>query len=286
MKRYLIIISFFLFNSLFGQEVLTDLNNSFNGLQEENYFMKSKSSLGLPFIDDFSAISSQVDNTIWDNSSVLINRTYGINPPTIGVATFDGLDTEGLARDLFASTISEPSDTLLSKEIDLSNISSGYMMFYYQSQGRGDNPEPSDSLVLEFSTDSSGIVKWDHIWSIAGDTVVRFRKKVFLITDPEYLRDGFRFRFRNYATLSGNFDHWNIDYIKIDQFNNLIDTILSDITFVYNSPSFLSRYNEMPWRHFEYFETFEILDTVDILVRNNNASISVDYQYNVYSDTI
>ena len=109
-----------------------------------------KSTLSLPFIDDFSYDSHQVDNDLWMESSVFVNRTYPINPPTIGVATFDGLDANGFARDFSPSTSSEPSDTLLSQTIDLSGISSAYFMFYYQAKGMGDAPQQLDKLVLEF----------------------------------------------------------------------------------------------------------------------------------------
>ena len=73
------------------------------------------------------------------------------------------------------------------------------------------------------------------------------------------------------------------DYIKIDELLSTIDTIqLNDISFVYSSPSFLKRYSEMPWTHFLNNENAEMLDTIDVLIRNNNAGISVDYQYNVF----
>ena len=77
-----------------------------------------------PFIDDFSYDFPQVNPDLWDQSSVFVNRTYPINPPTIGVATFDGMNEKGLARDFYPSTSSEPSDTLLSKEIDISGVDS------------------------------------------------------------------------------------------------------------------------------------------------------------------
>ncbi|GIS08031.1 MAG: hypothetical protein CM15mP112_01430 [Flavobacteriales bacterium] len=42
----------------------------------------------------------------------------------------------------------------------------------------------------------------------------------------------------------------------------------------------------MPWLHFNEGMLIgnELLDTLDIKLRNNNASINVDYQYNVYNN--
>ena len=106
-----------------------------------------------------------------------------------------------------------------------------------------------------------------------------------MINDPYYLHNSFQFRFKNYATLSGNFDHWHLDYIKLDNFSISNDTSnINDVAFVYDSPSFLKRYNEMPWSHFKDNMNDEINDTINILLRNNQASINVDYQYNVYDD--
>ena len=37
----------------------------------------------------------------------------------------------------------------------------------------------------------------------------------------------------NLATVSGNFDHWNIDYVKLDEYHNSSDTsFLNDVAFV------------------------------------------------------
>ena len=42
----------------------------------------------------------------------------------------------------------------------------------------------------------------------------------------------------------------------------------------------------MPLNHFIGYEGDEIKDSIDVLLRNNNASINVDYQYNVFEDNI
>ena len=82
-----------------------------------------------------------------------------------------------------------------------------YLLFYYQSEGLGDNPQTEDSLVLEFLTgvDTAGFPVWKHIWSIPGQTTQEFQRMEFNIKGANYLHAGFRFRFRNYATLSGNY---------------------------------------------------------------------------------
>jgi hypothetical protein len=47
------------------------------------------------FLDDFSTYTGLPDDLLWSNG-VLINNRFALNPPTGGVATFDGLrQTEG-----------------------------------------------------------------------------------------------------------------------------------------------------------------------------------------------
>jgi hypothetical protein len=250
-----------------GQEVLSHLVSNPIFKSEQFIPNKNKSALTLPFFDDFSYSSPLADAYLWQQSSVFINQTYPINPITVGVATFDGLNKEGLAYTINMATAQGDADTLLSQEIDLSAVDTAYFMFYFQPQGVGDNPQVEDSLMLEFK-DSNG--DWNVEWKIAGSTNQEFKKKVFLLKTADYLFATFQFRFRNKATLSGNFDHWHIDYIKLDEFLNPIDTSkLNDISFVYGAPSFLKRYEQMPWTHFKNNELSEMNDTVAIFLRNN-----------------
>ena len=274
---YVFLISF----SLVSQEVITDLAHNPYLKNFKFSHKNSKSSLSLPFIDDFSYDSNIVSSDLWEYSTVYVNRTYPINPPTIGVVTFDGLDENGFARD-FSSNSSEPSDTLLSKKIDLSSVSSAYFLFFFQAKGIGDAPEPLDKLILEFKNDS---LQWETVW-ISEDTILEdFTKVIKVINQNRFLFDEFQFRFVNYATVSGNFDHWHVDYIKIDELQSVADTLqLNDASFVYSSPSFLKRYQEMPWSHFLNNEADELKDSIDILLRNNDAASNIDYQFNVFNN--
>ena len=266
---------------LSSQEVCTDLViDPIYSLNHTNLLNK-----GFPndflFFDDFSAENVFVNNNLWDFSSVKVTRNYAINPPSLGVATFDGLNEYGLARDFSVINSSAPSDTLLSKPIDLSGLSAAFFMFYFQGKGLGETPEIQDKLVLEFFNGSF----WVEKWSSFGVAMLEFEKEVIIIDSAQYLTDDFKFRFRNYATISGNFDHWHIDYLVINELLNVSDTTeLNDVSFVYSSPSFLKRYYEMPWTHFLNNEANELKDSIDIILRNNSASVNVDFQFNVYEN--
>ena len=266
---------------LSSQEVCTDLViDPIYSLNNPNLFTKGFPN-DLLFFDDFSTENIFVSDNLWDFSSAKVTRNYAINPPTVGVATFDGLDEFGLARDFSVINSTAPSDTLLSKPIDLSGLSAAFFMFYFQGKGLGETPEIQDKLVLEFFNGSF----WVEKWSSLGIAMQEFEKEVIIIDSAQYLTGDFKFRFRNYATISGNFDHWHIDYLVINELLNVSDTTeLNDVSFVYSSPSFLNRYYEMPWTHFLNNEANELKDSIDIILRNNSASVNVDFQFNVYEN--
>lgn len=289
-----LILNIFIFNCFFlqAQEQISVLENNpiLELKRNKGIEMRLNVPLSLPFLDDFSYNSSFPNNFLWEDSAVFINRSYPLNPVTIGVATFDGINSEGLAYDISASIDGRRADSLTSKPIDLSSVDSVYLLFYYQGKGLGDNPQIEDSLFLEFLNgfDSLGLPIWNHVWSVEGQSQQEFERVEIKIRDTIYLRSDFQFRFRNKATLSGNYDHWHIDYVKLDTYYSGQIPSLEDMSFVYDNPQILRRYREMPWVHFIEDVAGELNDTLDIILRNNQAGASVDYKYDVYEhpDTI
>ncbi|MCX7953628.1 MAG: hypothetical protein N3A01_00390 [Bacteroidales bacterium] len=82
----------------------------------KNYILSD--TLQLPFFDDFSYNSPFPDSTKWLNRFVYINKNFGKNPPSIGVATFDILNEKGNIYEN-ASTTPFIADTLTSVPINL-----------------------------------------------------------------------------------------------------------------------------------------------------------------------
>ncbi|HIA10693.1 MAG TPA: T9SS type A sorting domain-containing protein [Flavobacteriales bacterium] len=207
-------------------------------------------------------IGAGVSLSLWIDDLAYINNTYPIDPVTIGVATLDGLDEKGAPHNNF----SDPSgygvaDYLTSKPIDLTGTpgDSIFLSFYYQPEGMGNNPQLEDSLVLEFYAPKKRT--WHNIWSLAGTSQQDFERVMIHITSSDYLEKGFRFRFKNYATISGNFDHWHIDYIRLADSRGLGDTvIINDVAFIYDAPSIIKNYEAIPWKHF-LKDTINQLDT-------------------------
>src|SRR5258707_2913090 len=113
--------------------------------------VESLSAMKLPFWDDFSFNNSPKNyphDSLWQyGHSVWVNTGMGINPPTLNVATFDGMDSTGLPYNINIPTAKGVADRLTSQPIrmDLVNPSlrsSVFISFYYQYEGNGEPPDP------------------------------------------------------------------------------------------------------------------------------------------------
>ena len=127
----------------------------------EKYFeqygsnIKSNTSISdtlvLPFFDDFSKDAVYPDLSNWLDDQVFINQSFGDNPPSLGVATFDALNFAGELHSN-ASTTAFLSDSLTSKPINLANhtdknpISISTSLLYYYNSYSG-NYYSADSLI-------------------------------------------------------------------------------------------------------------------------------------------
>lgn len=236
---------------------------------------QSIKSISLPFLDDFSKESIYPDAGLWLDSNVFINRDYPIAPPSIGVATFDGVSKTGNPYDTtLVSTLSFPADVLTSAPINLSLLPADnvFLSFYWQAEGRGNDPEASDTLLLQFYNPTTQI--WKTVWfkngydPAANDT--SFKLVHLPIVDTAWLKNDFQFRFRNYATTSGNVDHWHIDYVYLDKNRTAADTVFSDVSFVYNTGSLLKNYYAMPRQQ---YITTEMKSALSFTIRNNDTIV-------------
>lgn len=241
------------------------------------------------FLDDFSYDSPYPDTAKWLNNYVFVNRDLPIAPITLGAATFDGVGSDGYPYDFTAGAgTTGKADTLTSKPIDLylPGDNSVYFSFYYQAQGRGDWPYTSDSLILEFKNTVTG--SWNHVWATKGlssATSDSSWKYVSLhLVDTAYLKKGFQFRFSNYATLSGTFDNWHIDYVYLNKNRTATDStnIVQDVTFVYNTPALINEYTVIPWKQYTPASMKNKYSTT--IRNNNNAVVFGGFGYNIYDE--
>jgi hypothetical protein len=303
MKEFLKYMKFGLLSLVFvllilktkAQEVLVNLDENIHVSQtakDENIRIsqttksiktKSAVSIDLPFVDDFSKSGQPVPNPVlWDKSqSVYVNRTFGINPPTVGVATFDPFDSKGKIYLNAASSVFA-ADTLTSLSIRLaySPSDSVCLSFYIQPCGYGDMPESSDSLSLEFYSPTND--SWNKVWSasvisnnrmkisnhlnntgitIEDDSIsFKFFRSNIKIENSKYLTDGFVFRFINYASInvhpgfpgrSTASDHWHLDFVYLDKLRTADSRNIPDIALTGIPPRLTTGYETVPATHFE-----------------------------------
>jgi len=218
------------------------------------------------------------DNAIWQDNFAYRNSRFPINPPTVGVVTFDGLDENGYPYNFANQNSYGFADYLTSKPINLgfdvfSNpytaADSIYLSFYYQAAGRGENPESDDTLFVEFWSPSAQ--EWIQVWKKIGfDGDSLFYQAIIPVIDAMYLQNGFKFRFGNYSTLSGSIDHWHIDYVFLNEFRTQADTIRDDVAFQFDPRSLLNEYSSVPWAHYKWNPSFYMTDTLTTFQRNND----------------
>lgn len=242
----------------------------------------NKALLTLPFKDDFSQNSIYPDPNLWQDINVHVNSNFADDPVSFGVATFDGLDSTGYPYN-FTATSYGPADTLTSHPIDLTTIiDSVFLSFYYQAQGLGNKPETKDSLRLEFFRKSDST--WVRMWGTPGTSNHPF-EQMMIPVDTSFQNDEFQFRFINWASLNGNVDHWNLDYVYLDENRSYLDTALNDVSFITNHHNMLAEFTAMPWSHYVTDSINFMAPAMDVIYKNNhNTTYAVFYKYQVIED--
>lgn len=184
----------FVFVSVNAQEVLTGLRVNKAVAREAAKAAPSHATradaLHLPFVDDFSNYTGYPNPALWQDRYAFVNRTFAIQPPTLGVATLDALDENGevyahadgagfKADALTSLPIRLDYNFTLNREMRVSD--SIYFSFYYQPAGGslagvewerlGNRPEGRDSLILEFgyATGDTVFVGYEYCDYYLGD---------------------------------------------------------------------------------------------------------------------
>jgi hypothetical protein len=241
--------------------------------------------LTLPFFEDFSTSDVLPDPAKWADDYVYINNSFALDPISIGVATLDAIDQFG---ELYAtSNLPTSSDKLTTLPFDLSPYAGGTdtvrLSFFFQAGGKGEVPELQDSLLLEFYSPEKD--SWKRAWFATANAASPF-KQVIVPVDTEYYKSGFRFRFRNYTTIStndvtggkgalSNADCWNIDYIMMNTLPASEHQNIHDITLVDQPRKLMDFYESIPWTHVNEAQSI-MLNDIHYIIRNLSGGDSVN----------
>jgi Secretion system C-terminal sorting domain len=240
--------------------------------------------------DSIRLFFNKINNkfSYWLDSNAYRNDWYAVNPWSLGVVTFDGLNSNGYPYSINSSARGY-GDYLTSKPIDLSTVEkkdSVYFSFLYQPKGNGDAPEnistgtllQHDSLCLQFY--NNNLKKWISIWATTPEsdyTKFKIQSQTFTkvhipLKDTNFFKKGFQFRFVNYGDLSGDLDHFHIDYVKLRKFSGVSDTNFQDFAMMYPVNNLLKKYQSIPWEHFLKASNDILNDSVRVMVRNGSLN--------------
>lgn len=222
---------------------------------------------------------------LWEEDDVYVNGTYPVDPPTVGVASFEGLDRTGYPYDFDVPTSYGLCDQLTSVPISMAYPASDsiYLSFFYQAQGlSGDNiPQSEDSLRLEFYAANEDL--WYLVWSTGYAAMQPFEQVMLKITDQRFLTNAFRMRFSNVGTRSGALDHWHLDYVRLGRQRAYDDTVLVDVTHVMPESTLLGTYTSMPYAHFAASPNTYMASSLTASQKNNRLDPAfVTYGYQVF----
>ncbi len=217
--------------------------------------------LTLPFFEDFSHEIGYPSDDRFTDQQVWVNHTFGIKPPSYGVATFDHLDRFGNPYHPLNKTISVFADSLTSQPINLQFYWSGastinykptdsiYLSFFVQLQGLGDIPDNEDSLLLFFKNKNG---QFERVWGIKGGKQTSFIQYFVAVDKYDYFIPDFQFRFVNYTKASGNLNHWHLDYIRMDK-NRIVDyKDIQDVAISTTSLYPIKDFKNVPYKHYFY----------------------------------
>ena len=208
---------------------------------------------GLPFLDDFSAPGFRPLADLWQDEDVLINRTLAQLPVSVGVATFDAVDSDGGPYPAVGGgRRTAVRDYLTSTPLELAGQNGAALSFYVQPRGLGNRPEVQDSFLVEFLAPGG---QWRLMLAVPGqpttegfDTLYPFTPYNIPLAD-EFLYDGFSFRFSNKSGESGAVDMWHLDYVKLDRTSNTATT--NDVAIIGEPGPILGPFTSIPLRHFQ-----------------------------------
>ena len=208
---------------------------------------------------------------IWLSNSACHNYRYAVDPWSLGVVTFDGVDSTGYPYEFGSQTAQGGADTLVSKPVNLFGTNNVFLQFLYQAQGHGNMPETEDSLIVDlFLVDSN---QWYTWWYASTPYTSNLWDTAYIAIPVNFLDNGFQFRIRNKASLSGALDHWHIDYVSLFENPLLVPQEFKDLAISYPLNTLLDDYTSVPWDHYTNLATpnDQMADTSFLYVWNSDV---------------
>ena len=241
-------------NSIEEEVFCVEICNEEEDCNEVTILVTIRPPFRLPFLDNFSYDGPFPDIELWIDRNVFINQTMAKDPPSIGVATFDGLDETGSPHGSLDER--DVSDVMTSTFIDLSSFNINddvFLSFYLQKKGLALPPFREDVFRVEFFNNEG---EWDLISEFEGIPGSFFPVTespdfdyVSIRVTNAYMHRKFQFRLSNVSSRSGIREVWHVDYVRLD-FNRQMGPEFDDIAFTSPPSSLIFPYTAMPATQF------------------------------------
>ncbi len=243
--------------------------------------------LDIPFFDDFSTTNVKPDSTKWYSSTgqfgVYVNNVFGGTPPTVNVASFDGIAANGFAYNNNASAVG-PADSLTSHGFRLAGRDTNnlYLSFFLMAGNaeKETRPNPTDSLVVQFLYPDKQYRSVARYTGMPEDSVppgYHFRQ---VRVPGVCVQDSFRFKFLAYGKLNGAFDVWNLDYVRVD-YRQAGDSSATDLAMSRQPGPLFGQYRSVPVYHLQKVAAPRGDSTNSAITNLNPTTLNFNLQYRV-----
>jgi hypothetical protein len=172
------------------------------------------------FMDDFSYEGPYPNPHLWVNDDVLINTSMAYNAPSVGFATFDGINKEGNPH----GGAYGASDRLTSAVMDFTKLTDTlqYLSFYLEPKGAGYPPKIEDRFYVQFR-DKNGFWWTQKTYTglpnnfLPADSTDASSTFTFnrIRIPASFQGNAFQVRFYNVGNRTGFTQLWHLDYVRV-----------------------------------------------------------------------
>ncbi len=255
--------------------------------------------LTLPFFDDFAYSGNTPLPAYWEGTTdVTVTRARAFEAPTLGVLTFDAAQADGLLH-RNATPAVFAAEQIVSRPIAIEEgQDSLYLSFRFQPGGWVEAPARGDSLMVDFfdPVKQEWVNVWGALFFAQQGRVEQFfrhtrRREAHLIQKHErpqqhfflahiplqerrFVHEGFRFRFRNLASLvhdntapgrMANSSQWHVDLVYLNANRAFNDTIVPDVACTRLPKTLFTQYSSVPTGAFAEYLNLRDAEAADSL---------------------
>jgi len=156
-----------------------------------------------------------------------------------------------------------------------------------------------DEILMPCDSIFKPTISWNTVWAMQGGQTLEefyaenntyFKQVLIPVINPEFFTERFQIRFYNYGSIAdislpsnrSNVDQWHIDMVYLNRDRNFSDTTYKKISFSERAPSFLKRYQAMPYKQYRADPTNAVRPNIELYITNlDSITHNTIFRYNV-----